>query len=707
MYRPSKGTRRYEPPSPSYCSEDEKEREDYFIDNPDFEFDELPQPFRLINKILEGLLDNLSIEINKLEELKELESSIKPLPIFKSPSILDISSVQDQTSSELNSASDSALKDGCIYDTFKATATSSTIYVASGRQLQAFNCFSKLCVAKMEINSCDHIYMLKAIPVGICESGNAVDMVVAFGGDTGNGFGFLFDGKEFFPVKLFENSSSESSKVLKWETCSDMCFVALTRQQSATGNSLEIYRIPRHEWMNEYEGAMKKLRAEEMLGNENILSTNESFEGKTKFPDGVEDHSELIEERERHSQQQSSNLTSYLQLRSMIVIATLTPPRNFTNIPINSAAKPSDGGRIGSGNKTLLNASLYKTFRSQLNNDVSDQSAIDENIDLVAGESLPTIHFLKGVGDKLAMESKTEQHNCHHDYAGIWWSSRNQFFVYKLPRSPKDGELHHDYAYTNADLIARSCVSEDTNLIAMALQNENIIIWNRLTGEPSKVLLLKEPGLLFMNFVKLHDSSDSLIFGMKSGNILHLKHSTKDFKFALLTDQSSIKQSDLLYLEVVPDHPSLLFVAKKPDMITVFDLNQQSAVFHFQLPLGFCLDRSWSECFMLNSSLSMLFVFASKPLQYEHAIHALYIYNVCISDMWQQGTISKVDDEDLQSIEESGPECLESLAFTLMKSIHGRKEARKDRLQKRWKEYNRELRNRMLVSRDTYRSQFH
>ena len=703
MYRPSKGTgiRRYEPPSPSYCSEDEKEREEYFVDNPDFEFDELPQPFRFINKILDGLLDKLSIEINKLEELRELESSIKPLPIFKNPSILDLSSVQDKMSSELQSNSESVLQDGYIYDTFKATAASSTIYVASGKQLQAFNCFSKNCLARIEIKSNEYIYMVKVIPIGISESGSALDMVISFD-DTGTCFGFLFDGKEFFPVKLFESCASESSKVLKWETCSDLCYLAIIRHESATGNCLEIYRIPRHEWMSEYESAMKKFRTEEMLAGENTLSTNESFEGKIKLTDGIEDHGELEEDREIQSQQQSSNVISYLQLRSMIPVATLKPPRDFTNNTNISTAKPNEGGRIESGNKAMLNASFYKTFRSQLKNDLSGLSAFDENIDLVANESMPTIHFLKGVGAKLVTESKTDHHNCLHDYAGIWWSSRNQFFVYKLPKSSRDGELHLEYAYTNADLIARSCVCEDTSLIAMALQNKNIIIWNRLTAEPSKVLLLEEPGLLFMNFAKLLDSSDSLIFGMKSGNILHLNYSTKDFTFVPLSDQSSIKQSDLLFLEVAPDHPSLLFVAKKPDMITVFDLNQQSAVFHFQLPLGFRLDQSSSECFMLNHSLSMLFVFANKPLQYDHAIHTLYIYNVCISDLWHQGRLPETDGKDLQIIEDSGSKSLESLAITLMRSIHGRKQARKDRQQKRWKEYDTELRNRMLASHDTY-----
>ena len=695
MYKALKGrpTQRYEPPSPSYCSEDDQEREEYFVNNPDFEFDELPQPFRFIDKVLNSLLDRLSDEIDRLEDLKKLENNVRQLPVFKNPSLIDLSSIQDKISFEMKLVSDNAPLEGCVHPTFKASTTKSKIYVASGKQLMAIDCFTKSCLAQIAITSQDSISMLEAIPLGISDSGCVLDMIAAFD-DLGNCFSFLFDGQEFFPLKLFEAVKSETaSKVLKWETCNDFCFVAVTKQHPEIGNSLEIYRIPKQEWMSEYESAMKKLKAnEEKFGDEDNLVTDELHETKSKSANSIDDIDELAEEGESCSHQRPSHVASYLQLRSMIPIVTLKPTRETSNAVYNSP-KLYEGGRIGSGNRTILNASFYRTLRSQLKSDLSELSAIDESADLVASDSIPTVHFLKGVSTKSALESKADQRLCFHDSVGIWWSVKNQFLVYKLPKSSRDGELHCECAYANADLIAKSCVNEDTSLIAIALQNGNIIIWNRLTNEPSSVLLLKEPDLISMKFAKLYGNSERLIFGMRSGNMLQLDYGTKDLSFVPLTDQSSANQGGLLSFEVVPNHPSLLFVAREPDMITVFDLHQQLPVFHFQLPAGFCLDQSITECFILNGSLSLLLVFASMPLYHDQELHALYAYSMCIGDIWHEILSSRVDDIDLKNTEDMGPRSLESIAVELMKSIYGQKESREERRQKRWKEYEKELKN--------------
>ena len=702
MYRVPKnsGKKRYEPPSPSYCSEDELEREEYFVANPDYEFDELPQPFKLIDKILQGLFDRLSDEINKVEKLKELKNNAKPIPIFDHPSIVDLSSLEDKILPSVNVNGDVINQNGCIYNTFKASASSSTIYIASGKKLKAINCFTKMNLAQIEVDTMNNICMLEAIPLGTAESGSAIDMIVSFD-DSENGFSHLFDGKDFFPVKIFDSQS----KVLQWRSCDDFSFVAIAKHQPRVGSFLELYRLPRNEWMSEYESAIKAFSSESKYGDRENMFTNNSLDIKSKPGNDVDGKEDFEEEGENQAKQKPPYLASYLKLRSIVAVATLKLPSEISGVTYSSTTKVNEGGRIGSGYKNFLGASFYKTLRSQLENDLSISiSAVDENADLSTNGPTPTIHFLKGFGNKISMESKTDQKHCLYDFIGVWWSSTNQFLVYKLPKSSKDLDLQLEYSYTNADMIIRSCVNVDTSLIALALRNMNVIIWNRVTDEPSRVILLEQPDLQSMVFAKLHKSSERLIFGMKSGDILQLNCCTKDLSLLPLKDQSSIMQSDLLYFDIAPEHPSLLFVAKKPDFITVFDLNQQSSVLQFQLPSGYCLDHSISQCFVLNTGVPMLIVFAIMPWQYGEVLHGLFAYNMYIGDQSYQVPLPLMDSTSPCKIEGRGVNNLESIALELMASAHSKKQARQERQHKRWREFGKELKKRSVSFSDAHDS---
>ena len=692
MYRDPRGTgtRRYEPPSPSYCSDDEKEREAYFLDNPDFEFDELPQPFRFLDKILEEILDQLSVEIGRVEKLKQLKSQTKPLPIFKNPSMLDLSNAQEKITQDLKYDGVTSTQ-GCILESFKVSTTTNTIFVARERQLQAISIFTRKCLAQTEVGSAAPLYMLIAMPVGISDKGNAID-VALLTDKSGYCYSFLFDGKELFPVKLFEGGKTDPAHVLKWKFCDDLGLLSITKKQPSTGHVIEIYKIPKEQWIHEYENAMKKLQNnEDKFGDQDLLVANESSEVKLSSAHSFEED----DETESHSQHKLSHLMSNLQLTCMNLIATLKPPKEVSSLASNSTTKIPDGAKLGSGDKNWLNSAFYETLKLQLKADLLGLSAnVDEDIDLNGAESIPNIHFLKRVNVRLTTENNPDQKQCLHDMIGIWWSSRNQFFIYKLPKSSRDGEVQLDQVYTNADLIAGSCVNEDTSLIAIALNNNNIIVWNRLTSKPSKVIQLDEPDLLCMKFAQVEDGSELLIFGMNSGIILQLNYGTSDLNLKPLTDQSSVKQSKLLRCELVPKHPSLLFVARDPDLITVFDLNQQSAIFHFQLPSGFTLDCSSSPCFMFNRSLSMLLVFARKQMQYDYPIHGVFIYNMCIGEPFPELLPDRVS-TGLKKVDVNGPQSLETIALKLMGSIHEQKLARKERQQKRWKEYERELKKRI------------
>ena len=60
----------------------EDEREENFVADPDQIFDELPQPFRLVDKTLRYIFDNAWEIIEGIEERKALKRSKAVLPLF-------------------------------------------------------------------------------------------------------------------------------------------------------------------------------------------------------------------------------------------------------------------------------------------------------------------------------------------------------------------------------------------------------------------------------------------------------------------------------------------------------------------------------------------------------------------------------------------------------------------------------------------------
>lgn len=678
-------SKRFQPPSPSYCSDDELEREDYFLHDPDLEFDALPQPFRFLDQILAEVLDKLSLEIYRVEELKELKSKTKSLPIFRNPTLLDLSSLEDKDVPDLTDGDVSPVISlrGYLHAPFTASGTSDAIFVATGKRIQAINAFTKVIIAQAYFESSGNINMLQTMAIGMSDNGNTVTIIFAFD-DSGTTFSFVFDGKELLPVKAFEDSKNEMCGVLAWHCCSDSCLLSVTRHHPINGNFVEVYRVPREAWMNEYNNAMRSIEINDEKPADQDVSIDSNKADPT-FVDSIENQDEGDSESESNYLPKSK-----LKLTQMTLIFTIKSRRDTSSTTPQSLMKVTDGGKIGGGERNCLSAAFYDSLKSQLKIDLSDFSiAVKNENNASISDSVPSIHFLRKVSDNISTESSHDQKQCLHDMIGIWWSSGNQFLIYRLPKYARDGEFHLEQLYTNADLITGSCVNEDTSLIALLLQNNNLIIWNRITGEPSKVALLDESDLSFMMFTKLCDNSERLVLAKKSGNILLMNCSDNNLSMVSLTDMSAVKQSELLFIDLVPDCPSLLFVAREPDFITVFDLNRQSAEFHFKLPDGFNLNKSSKKSFRFNSSFSMLLVFASRVILDDCVLHGLYVYNICISELPNNGFSS--EDKVPKTLELSKPQDLETIALKLLRSIHGQKQARIERQQKRWKEYQKEL----------------
>eukprot|EP00112_Aurelia_sp_Birch-Aquarium-sp1_P003512 Seg1393.8 transcript_id=Seg1393.8/GoldUCD/mRNA.D3Y31 product="WD repeat-containing protein 93" protein_id=Seg1393.8/GoldUCD/D3Y31 len=668
-------SRYYDPPTPSCCSEaEDEERGRYFLEDPDIEFDELPQPFRRIDKILEILLDNVNEELKKVDRVQTFKQKTKSVPTFKRPVTLDCSLLEDEV---VVGGGDNA-KDGLVSGNVLVSATTNNIFVAKERSLLAIHNVSKKHLARVEVDvKASSICMLETLTLTTSDNDSSVADVIFLFDDNGSPFTFIFCDRSFIPIRVTSEGRSQQAKVISWEYCADANVVCIIKWNINLGYFVEICRLPRDQWANEAHDALSKL--------ESLEDSTQSIESNVKenIPQKQEENEELTK---------SSPSISAMYFTQMPVLATLQCQRE-TPCPttnLTSLMKGLEAGKVGSGEKHPLGSAFFDGLRLQLKdqlNELFPASIAREKSDTGTTDNYPTVHFLKRLdlpSSKVGSEYTIS--SCPHELIGVCWSSRNHFLMYKLPKSGR--ELQIEMVYPNADSIIASSVNKDTNLIALVLQNKNVVVWDRLSGEPSRILVFENEDISFMKFGAVGDQH-MLIMGMQSGSLSQIDCSNKDLAMKALIDQSSFDQNKIVFMKTLAELPYMLFVATHPNSITIFDLKTCSAFFHFQLPEDCSFDPTVEECFKFDASMSKLIVFGKKIVQYDHHRHAVFSFEVCFSEILPEKVAAGKENAYGTRVAELNG--LEKVAVSVLSEITDGKKDREIRQQRRWNEYLREL----------------
>ncbi len=691
--RRNKNLRRYEPPSPTFCSSDEEERDKYFQDDPDFEFDELPQPFRHVDKILEQILDVVNDEIIQVEELNKLKRAAKKVPIFSTPLFVSCPSGSVASTTELAYLED-VCEMGHSFENLLVSMSTSMVYIAKRKDIFAIDALTNKHLGTLKIvTNANHLSLLKTVSVKVPESKDltvsTIDMLFAFD-DNGNFSVHAFNQKAFLCVWSSPEQKGGASEVVTCEFCRDANIFYVKRFSPSSGYSIEIYKIPRENWVNEGLQAFDKIELEEMEKNEDDNEEEEEEEEMTAAKS--QQALELEEEKEQNALPQTSSTSlpkfSFSQLVLVTTIILPTEGPSTTSSSLYSLMKSIDLARIGNGEKHPLSAQFFNILKNQELEELKEFSPGTESKEkhgLQMQEVYPTVHFLLGIDPLSFDETSTETKTCKHDSIGIWWGTKNKFLVYNLPSSGRDCRL--DAVYPNSDVILSSCVSNDTKLIALALQNGNIIMWDRLHGTPSKIVTWDDNidyflfGQKFLN----EKSVDVLLIGSRAGCLQQVIWDGDDIMEASLTDSSVIQQSDILSMNVIQKYGWLVLVARSPNRITAFNLDSSSAICHFELPSGYAVNESPQGCIITNDDATKICVLVKKKSSIRDYEYGVFAFNLCTFDL------QSIDFSDNAVPPVTSVNGLEKTMLSLLSFIRDERKHIERRQLNRWKQYQNEL----------------
>ncbi|NXR21295.1 WDR93 protein, partial [Cinclus mexicanus] len=414
-----------------------EEEEDFFLLDSDRKCDVLPQPFRMINKLVMQVFEGAMEIIERREMLQEAQKlKVQPKKCFPT--------AEFQVTERAN----------CL------AVSGKYIFVGLSMGLSAFNtCDFKVVgawnVAKTEICA------IHASDLGSeCHVLLAVD-------EMGLAWLFCFLRESFLLIKIL----NEVEDISQRSTCVEAVLspggdYAGILLQGNTKAWLEIYQLPKESWLTEME---KITEAAEQLACSERRSSCSSEVGTF-----------LLQELP------VSAIQADVELDPPVLLLTVRPPKPITGTsfkgPLDALKEVDDGSMLGLGYNHLIKDSQWELqeaiFCSTYQEYLEAEGVIKEEIPRYA-----TFHFL--LPSRILVGPEMEVLPDIPVGIGVHWDGNHNFCLYLLNHSLKEkanSDLKPDVVWPCAAPIACSAVSSCSRYLALAGEDATVTIWDKHLG---------------------------------------------------------------------------------------------------------------------------------------------------------------------------------------------------------------------------------
>ncbi|NXS43473.1 WDR93 protein, partial [Balaeniceps rex] len=434
------------PPSEKDWLKDDEE--DFFLQDPDRKRDALPQPFRMINKLVMLVFENAMEIIERREMLQEAQKrKVQPTKCFPTAEFQVIG------------------RANCL------AASGKYIFVGLSVGLSAF-----------KVSDCKEVCAWDAVKMEICaihalDLGNECHVLLAVD-EMGLVWLFCFHKESFLLIKIL----NEVEDINMRSTCVEVVLppggdYAGVLLQGNTKAWLEIYRLPKDSWLKEMEknpGAAAGLACRERRSSWTSAVQNSSIS-----------HSDA-------------------KLSLPVLLLKVKPPKPITGSsfksPLDALKKVDDGSMLGLGYNHLIKDSQWEQqeaiFRSTYREYLEAECERERSKEEIPRHA--TFHFLLRswilqVGPEMKVQPDVP--------AGIsvhWDGSHNLcFYLLNHPLKEKgDSDPKPDVVWPCAAPIACSAVSSCSRYLALACEDATITIWDKQLGYPLSVTAILEERLI-------------------------------------------------------------------------------------------------------------------------------------------------------------------------------------------------------------------
>lgn len=484
------------PDSLSNLSSDE---DDYATD-PDHMFDKLPQPFRLVDKILNRLFDVAWDQIAAREAVAEELRSREPVPEY------DCSAIVQEKEDTL-----------CM----NGSPDGSAVFLGLNNGVAVLHSTLHNHVASWEEEGAAVTY-IDSTQIG-------VQMCLVSTLDT-NGICrlFCFSGSVLLILKTFDAEIPSGAQVVDVHLSADGGYIALTLEKKdkddAADTWVDVFKLPRDNWVRDVEGAIAKQQQQQQQELSQLKSTEDLTNNQNQEVNAEEPAADTIEyshpmeglsmpstnTKSVSSQDTPRTVTPSAALNiqppgSTITSAapdwnpaTLTKPTavlRFKPLPDTLTAAssvPHPGpptpaseewcSTVGQGNRHLIQSEHLNTRRlvaDQVLGPYTDPKYTKTEKTPCRAKCL----FVKP-GLMLASANAAPVAQDHAHFLVANWSNSTNICLYNLLKTAKDLEHKPDQVWPNAGKVVAMTTSLCTSLIALGLEDGSVVLWDKHLSLP-------------------------------------------------------------------------------------------------------------------------------------------------------------------------------------------------------------------------------
>jgi len=512
-------------PAPTISSLDSDEESGVFLLDPDQVIDTLPQPYRMIDKVIDQLLEHSwDVVTGRAKAREEEAQKIKP-PVYSPANTI-----------EVFTGVTSMCHSGDIRYLF--------IGFESG-DLVAFDAVSNAKIAEWRIKeytACfDYI---------VCELiGPHVHLLLAID-DMGFARLVLFTNEMFLPVQLLNEQpeGSPKSNALKVDVSHHGEYLGVVLQCEGL-SCLEIYKLPRDAWLHEIEVAFK-----DVVSKNNQASADSLNSAEADAPSIALDEIDV----------KFSSVLLVLKNRSQ----PLFTPVNFNNL-LETVEKAGIANTVGNGSAHLVTEKHHKlrqVMSSRNHPDLPFINASPKNV-----TSFPSWHYLY---TRVAQSESFPPSDCSLSVC-IWWTDSHLLQIYSLQaRAGKDMEAKPEIVWPMAGRITCTAVSECSNILAVGLENGLVVVVDRFLSMPKALFSVGQN--IAVTFMHIMNESVT-VPSCSSPYAVYILAQTEDCAVFLLDSNASACKPLLVVnkqhrqpVTVIPSFPRL-FLTSACDQVQLYN----------------------------------------------------------------------------------------------------------------------------------------
>ncbi|XP_078386137.1 WD repeat-containing protein 93 [Cetorhinus maximus] len=574
-------------PTPSEHSWNEDDEDDYYLKDPDQRRDELPQPFRMIDKLIGCIIDSAWESIERREAEREAEKlKIKP-PTHES-------SEEIQLPGNLN----------CFANPVDGN------YIFAGLS-------EGVAVLNMEDHTIRSVWKMEGIEIVALQVRLVGCQLYLFAALDDMGVArLLFSYRDTFSlIKVFNAYDNVSEKITcsKFELSEGGDYAGLTLE--GKGESwLEVYRLLKDNWVQELDQFEKLMIQNEQTGKRSTLA---AMPTQQEFPTGNKQFNP--------PNVQDVKLTPP-------VLAMKQRPKQIADClwknPFDALQKLDDANIIGTGQNHVISAQqwleekkifeeMYETYLSKDTREESEEK-----------QSQATFHFLNlGRILPVGLEQKTQVGI--PNALCVWWNGSHVLlhYVLKIPMGKEKIELEPkaDIVWPNASPITCSALNVCASLLVIALVDGTITIWDLYLGIPISVLSVSTDSTI----QSLHFLESSFCIPFGSSNeyrkvqvlatckhgAVYLVTATKHTEGSISTLRERNEEPGITISAValVPQISKFVLIFTN-GTIALLDLTCGDILCHCILPFSHVIASPWEPVFAFDRDGSFLFIKGVKKM---------------------------------------------------------------------------------------------